>query len=98
MDRFSSMAIFARVVERGSFTAAAEGSGMTPTMVGNHIRELERRLKGRLLNRTTRRQSLTELGKRYHARCLEILALVDSAELVVCVKRIASYSAWRGRV
>ncbi|MCX4138475.1 MULTISPECIES: LysR family transcriptional regulator [Paraburkholderia] len=75
------MAIFARVVERGSFTAAAEGSGMTPTMVGNHIRELERRLKGRLLNRTTRRQSLTELGKRYHARCVEILALVDSAEL-----------------
>ncbi|MFM0598253.1 LysR family transcriptional regulator [Paraburkholderia dilworthii] len=81
MDRFSSMTIFARVVECGSFTAAAEGSGMTPTMVGNHIRELERRLKGRLLNRTTRRQSLTELGKRYHARCLEILALVDSAEL-----------------
>ncbi|MGF6735301.1 DNA-binding transcriptional LysR family regulator [Paraburkholderia youngii] len=44
MDRFSSMAIFARVVEYGSFTAAAEGSGMTPTMVGNHIRELERRV------------------------------------------------------
>jgi DNA-binding transcriptional LysR family regulator len=81
MDRFSSMAIFARVVERGSFTAAAEGLDMTPTMVGNHIRELERRLNGRLLNRTTRRQSLTELGQRYHARCLEILALVDAAEL-----------------
>ncbi len=81
MDRFNSMAIFARVVERGSFAAAAEGSGMTPTMVGNHIRELERRLNGRLLNRTTRRQSLTELGKRYHARCVEILALVDAADL-----------------
>jgi DNA-binding transcriptional LysR family regulator len=81
MDRFTSMAMFVRVVERGSFAAAAEGSGMTPTMVGNHIRELERRLKGRLLNRTTRSQSLTELGKRYHARCLDILALVDSAEL-----------------
>ncbi|MEW6341944.1 MAG: LysR family transcriptional regulator [Paraburkholderia sp.] len=81
MDRFTSMSIFARVVERGSFAAAAEGSGMTPTMIGNHIRELERRLKGRLLNRTTRRQSLTELGKRYHARCLEILTLVDAAEL-----------------
>lgn len=81
MDRFTSMGIFARVVERGSFAAAAEGSGMTATMIGNHVRELERRLKGRLLNRTTRRQSLTELGKRYHARCLEILALVDAAEL-----------------
>jgi DNA-binding transcriptional LysR family regulator len=81
MDRFTSMAMFARVVERGSFAAAAEGSGMTPTMVGNHVRELERRLKGRLLNRTTRSQSLTELGKRYHAQCLDILAMVDSAEL-----------------
>lgn len=81
MDRFTSMAMFVRVVERGSFAAAAEGSGMTPTMVGNHVRELERRLKGRLINRTTRRQSLTELGRRYHARCLEILTLVDSAEL-----------------
>lgn len=81
MDRFTSMAMFARVVERGSFAAAAEGSGMTPTMVGNHVRELERRLKGRLINRTTRRQSLTELGRRYHAKCVEILSLVDSAEL-----------------
>ncbi len=81
MDRFTSMAMFARVVERGSFAAAAEGSGMTPTMVGNHVRELERRLKGRLINRTTRRQSLTELGRRYHAKCIEILSLVDSAEL-----------------
>jgi len=74
------MAMFARVVERGSF-AAAEGSGMTATMVGNHVRELERRLKGRLLNRTTRSQSLTELGRRFHQRCLDIIALVDAAEL-----------------
>jgi DNA-binding transcriptional LysR family regulator len=81
MDRLASMSIFVRVVERGSFAAAAEGSGMTPTMVGNHIRDLERRLDGRLLNRTTRRQSLTELGRRYHAQCVEILALVQSAEV-----------------
>jgi DNA-binding transcriptional LysR family regulator len=81
MDRFTSMAMFARVVERGSFAAAAEGSAMTPTMVGNHVRELERRLNGRLLNRTTRRQSLTELGRRYYAQCVEILAMVEAAEL-----------------
>nr|WKF60350.1 HTH-type transcriptional regulator DmlR [Paraburkholderia busanensis] len=81
MDRFTSMTIFARVVERGSFAAAAEGSGMTPTMVANHVRELERHLKGRLLNRTTRRHSLTELGQRYHAQCVNILALLASAEL-----------------
>ena len=59
MDRFTRMAMFVRVVERGSFAAAAEGSGMTPTMVGNHVRELARRLKGRLINRTPRRQSPT---------------------------------------
>jgi DNA-binding transcriptional LysR family regulator len=81
MDRFTSMAMFARVVERGSFAAAAEGSAMTPTMVGNHVRELERRLNGRLLNRTTRRQSLTELGRRYYVQCVEILAMVEAAEL-----------------
>jgi DNA-binding transcriptional LysR family regulator len=81
MDRFTSMMMFARVVERGSFAAAAEGSAMTPAMVGNHVRELERRLMGRLLNRTTRRQSLTELGRRYHAQCVEILAQVEAAEL-----------------
>jgi DNA-binding transcriptional LysR family regulator len=81
MDRFTSMAMFARVVECGSFAAAAQGSGMTPTMVGNHVRELERHLGGRLLNRTTRRQSLTELGRRYHAQCVEIIARVEAAEL-----------------
>lgn len=81
MDRLSSMAMFVRVVERGSFTAAAEGSGMTPTMVGNHVRELEQRLEGRLLNRTTRRQSLTELGGRFYEQCIDILARVEAAEL-----------------
>ncbi|KQU71482.1 MULTISPECIES: LysR family transcriptional regulator [unclassified Rhizobacter] len=81
MDRFTSMTMFARVVECGSFAAAAQGSGMTPTMVGNHVRELERHLNGRLLNRTTRRQSLTELGRRYHAQCVEIIARVEAAEL-----------------
>ena len=41
MDRFASMGVFIRVVEKGSFSAAADGSGMTSTMVGNHIRDLE---------------------------------------------------------
>jgi DNA-binding transcriptional LysR family regulator len=81
MGRFTSMTLFVRAVERGSFAAVAEGSGMTPTMVGNHVRELERHLQGRLINRTTRRQSLTELGKRFHAQCVDILALLESAEL-----------------
>lgn len=80
MDRFVSMSIFTRVVERGSFVAAAEGSGMTATMVGNHIRALEDRLGARLLNRTTRQQSLTETGRNYYEQCVNILAQVQAAE------------------
>ncbi len=80
MDRFVSMSIFTRVVERGSFVAAAEGSGMTATMVGNHIRALEDRLGARLLNRTTRQQSLTDTGRNYYEQCVNILAQVRVAE------------------
>ncbi|OAJ54034.1 LysR family transcriptional regulator [Paraburkholderia ginsengiterrae] len=81
MNRFVSMSIFVRVVERGSFAAAAEDSGMTATMVGNHVRALERLLGTRLLNRTTRRQSLTEIGRGYYEQCVSILAQVQSAEI-----------------
>jgi DNA-binding transcriptional LysR family regulator len=81
MDRFASMSIFVRVVERGSFAAAAEESGMTATMVGNHVRALERLLGARLLNRTTRRQSLTETGRGYYEQCVSILAQLQAAEI-----------------
>lgn len=81
MDRFVSMSIFVRVVDRGSFAAAAQGSGMTATMVGNHIRALERRLGTRLLNRTTRRQNLTDIGRHYYEQCVSILAQLQSAEI-----------------
>jgi DNA-binding transcriptional LysR family regulator len=81
MDRFASMSIFVRVIERGSFAAAAEGSGMTATMVGNHVRALERLLGARLLNRTTRRQHLTEIGRGYYEQCVSILAQLQSAEI-----------------
>jgi DNA-binding transcriptional LysR family regulator len=81
MDRFASMKVFVRVVEKGSFVAAAEGSGMTSTMIGNHIRSLETMLGIRLLTRTTRQQALTETGTEYYQQCLKILALVDDAEI-----------------
>ena len=50
MDRLACMATFVRVVERGSFVAAAEGTGLTATMIGNHVRFLEARLGSRLVN------------------------------------------------
>lgn len=80
MDRLTGMEIFVRVIDRGGFTAAAEGSGMSATMVSNHIQALERRLGAKLLNRTTRRQSLTEIGQAFYAECLEILGRIESAE------------------
>lgn len=79
-DRLTSMAVFVRAVEKGGFTAAAAEFGLSATMVGLHVRALEERMGGRLLNRTTRRQSLTEIGQAYYERCKQILADVEVAE------------------
>ncbi|QJI44333.1 LysR family transcriptional regulator [Pseudomonas sp. ADAK2] len=80
MDLFQAMTVYVRVVETGSMTAAAFQCGMSTTMVGNHLRALEQRLGVRLLNRTTRRQRLTEFGTAYYQRCLEVLGLVADSE------------------
>jgi DNA-binding transcriptional LysR family regulator len=80
VDLLRAMRIFVRVVDAGSITAAASEFDLTPTMVGNHLQALEDRLGTRLLNRTTRRQNLTEIGKVYYARCVEILDLVQGAD------------------
>jgi len=81
MDRLLGMRIFVLAVDRGSFAAAARECRITPPMVGKHIRALEERLGSRLLARTTRRQNLTEVGRRYYERCRRILQEVDDAEL-----------------
>ncbi|WP_213880763.1 LysR family transcriptional regulator [Pseudomonas sp. dw_358] len=80
MDLFQAMTVFVRVVESGSLTRAAELSGLSTTMVGNHLRALEQRLGVSLLKRTTRRQSLTEFGSAYYQRCVEVLGLVNDSE------------------
>jgi DNA-binding transcriptional LysR family regulator len=80
MDLLRAMDLFVRIVDRGSLTAAAADCDLSPTMVGNHLHALENRLGARLLNRTTRRQSLTDFGKTYYQRCVEILELVRGAE------------------
>ncbi|MGY4436721.1 DNA-binding transcriptional LysR family regulator [Bradyrhizobium sp. F1.13.1] len=66
MDRLTSMAVFVKAVDVGSFAAAADALEMSGPMVGKHVRFLEERLGVRLLNRTTRRQSLTETGQAYY--------------------------------
>ena len=80
MDRFVGMAVFAKVVESASFAAAARHFDISPAMVSKHVRRLEERLGVRLLNRTTRRVSATEVGQNYYERCLRILSEVEDAE------------------
>jgi DNA-binding transcriptional LysR family regulator len=74
------MAVFAKVVESASFAAAARHFDMSPAMVSKHVRTLEERLGVRLLNRTTRRVSATEVGQNYYERCLRILSELEDAE------------------
>lgn len=80
MDRLTSMAVFVRAADLGSFAAAADELGLSATMVGKHVRFLEQRLRVQLINRTTRRQTLTDFGRTYYERCREILAGVDAAD------------------
>ena len=80
MDRLLSMEVFVAVVELGSLTAAAALHEMSPAMAAKHLKNLETRLGLRLMVRTTRRQSLTEAGQAYFARCKGILAEIRDAE------------------
>ena len=80
MDRLTSLTAFVRVVDAGGFSAAARKLDMSTTMVSNHVQALEERLGARLLNRTTRKVSLTEVGKAYYDRCTQILADIEQAD------------------
>jgi DNA-binding transcriptional LysR family regulator len=80
MDRMTSLTVFTRVVDAGGFSAAARKLDMSTTMVSNHVQALEDRLGVRLLNRTTRRVSVTEIGRTYYERCVQILAQIDEAD------------------
>lgn len=82
MDRLASMEVFVRVVEAGSLTAAGISLGLSSQMVGKHLRFLEERTGARLLHRTTRRQSLTEIGSAYYERCKLVLAEAEAADAV----------------
>ncbi|MEX6508904.1 LysR family transcriptional regulator [Jiella sp. M17.18] len=74
------MAVFVKVAEAGSFAAAAAALGLSQQMVGKHVAALEARLSARLINRTTRRQSLTELGRAYCEQCRIVLAEAAAAD------------------
>ena len=79
MDRLRSMEVFVKVVETGSFIAASEALGISRPMASKHLAELESELGVRLLDRTTRRISLTEAGRSFHLRCQTIFAEIEEA-------------------
>ncbi|HEY0848590.1 MAG TPA: LysR family transcriptional regulator [Bradyrhizobium sp.] len=80
MDRLTSLEVFSQVVECGGFSAAGRKLSMSTTMVSNHVQSLEDRLGARLLNRTTRKVSLTEVGRAYYDRAVQILADIAQAD------------------
>jgi DNA-binding transcriptional LysR family regulator len=87
MDRLTSLTVFVKAVDLGSFSAAAEALQMSSQMVGKYVQGLEGRLGVRLLTRTTRRQSLTDFGRLFYDRARIILAEVDAAESLAAETR-----------
>ncbi len=86
IKQFTAMLIFVKTVERGSFTAAAAELGLTSQAAGKQVRELENHFGTRLLNRSTRSQSLTEVGRFYYAQCKRAVAEIDAAEAILAAQ------------
>jgi len=84
----TEMAIFQRVAERGSFAGAADDVGLSPSAVAKLVTRLETRLGVRLINRTTRRLSLTTEGEIYLERAREILAAIETVEAEISSARL----------
>jgi DNA-binding transcriptional LysR family regulator len=80
MDRFNTLRVFTQVVELGGFSRAAERLGLSTTAVSRQVADLEAHLQTRLLNRTTRRLSLTESGQAFYGRAVQLLQDLQEAE------------------
>jgi len=89
MDKFLEMKTFAAVVDGGSFVQAADALDMSKPAVSRHVAELEKRLGVRLLQRTTRKLSLTEEGRLFYGRCKTVLADVEVAEEEITAQSVA---------
>lgn len=96
MDRLAVMALYARVVETGSFSRAASALGLGQPTASKQIAALEERLGVRLLERTTRRLTPTEAGQEFYERCRRIVDEAD--ELESCARGGARSAAGRLRV
>ena len=84
MDELAGIRMFVRVVEGGSFVAAARGLGLSKSVITKRVKELEDRLKAQLLVRSTRRLTLTDAGASYFERCVRIVAELEEARNRPC--------------
>lgn len=84
------MRTYVAAIAAGSFAGAAERLGMSPQLVSKYVGQLERRLGARLLNRTTRRISITEAGQAYYERCQDLLAEFDELEGAIRESAVAA--------
>lgn len=89
MDRLTEMEAFANVVDQGGFTDAARKMGVSKSAVSKHVSSLEARLGARLLNRTTRRVSPTEIGLAYYDRARRVLNDAGEADALVTAMQSA---------
>jgi len=89
MDRLMEMEAFAKVVDNGGFTDAAKKMGLSKSAVSKHVSSLEARLGARLLNRTTRRVSPTEIGLAYYDKAKQVLVDAIEADAMVSSMQIA---------
>ena len=94
MDRFASITAFVRVVDSGGFSAAGRRLNLSRATVSDQVQTLENELGVRLLNRTTRSVSLTEVGREYYERCVQILHDLDEASQAAGVAQLTP----RGRL
>jgi DNA-binding transcriptional LysR family regulator len=94
MDRFAGITAFVRVAQNGGFSAAARSLSVSTTTISDQVQALENALGVRLLNRTTRRVSLTEIGRDYYERCSQILHELAEADEVASALQVTP----RGRL
>jgi DNA-binding transcriptional LysR family regulator len=94
MDRLASITAFVRVAENSGFSAAARTLGVSTTTISDQVQALENALGVRLLNRTTRRVSLTEIGREYYERCTQILQELSEADEIASALQVTP----RGRL
>ena len=87
MQDLNVMFLFAKVVEHGGYSAAARALGMQTSKLSRQISELEKSLGVRLLNRTTRRMSVTDVGNTYYQHCAALVAEAEAANDIVMAAR-----------